>query len=194
MNTRDAISARRSIRRFSDAPVDHEDLVAILEAARQAPSGKNRQPWRLVVVQDDQRDEMLARMAAGIEQARVRGDDRGSSPGTLRVMAQAPVTIFVLKPGGMPPWITRSVEQAFNDVVDIQSIGAAIQNLLLAATDLGLGSLWICDVFYAYDELMSWLGEEGQLIAAVSIGHPEESPSARPRKPLDEIATWYGVG
>ena len=50
--------------------------------------------------------------------------------------------------------------QMFDDVVDIQSVGAAIQNMLLAAQDLGLGSLWICDVFYAYEQLSSLAGRE----------------------------------
>jgi len=73
------------------------------------------------------------------------------------------------------------------DVLDIQSIGAAIQNMLLAAQELGLGSLWICDVFIAYEELCHWLGETGELIAAVSFGYADESPPARPRKPMREV-------
>ncbi len=75
----------------------------------------------------------------------------------------------------------------FDDVVDIQSIGASIQNMLLAAQDLGIGSLWMCDVFYAYEELSAWLGAEGEMIAAVAFGYPAETPAARPRKPLSEI-------
>ena len=76
------------------------------------------------------------------------------------------------------------------NVVDVQSIGAAIQNLLLAAQDLGLGTLWICDVFYAYDELCAWLGETHQMIAAVALGYPDEQPNPRPRKSVDEVTTW----
>jgi nitroreductase len=72
-------------------------------------------------------------------------------------------------------------------VLDIQSIGAAIQNMLLAAEDQGLGSLWICDVFIAYEELCKWLDEKGELIAAVSFGYADESPAARLRKPKSEV-------
>jgi nitroreductase len=75
----------------------------------------------------------------------------------------------------------------FDDVVDIQSVGAAIQNMLLAARDLGVGSLWICDVFYAYEVLRAWLGEGGEMIAAVCLGYADEAPSARPRKGIDEV-------
>ncbi len=76
------------------------------------------------------------------------------------------------------------------DVVDIQSIGAAIQNMLLAAQDLGLGSLWICDVFVAYEEFCEWLGEKGEMIAAVSFGYAAESPAARPRKPFNDLVNF----
>lgn len=75
-------------------------------------------------------------------------------------------------------------------MVDTQSIGAAIQNMLLAAQALGLGTLWICDIFYAYDELHTWLGTDGQMIAAVSLGYPDQSPEPRPRKSVEEVTVF----
>jgi nitroreductase len=75
----------------------------------------------------------------------------------------------------------------YDDVVDIQSIGAAIQNILLAAKDLEIGSLWICDIFFAYEELMNWLVEPGEMIAAVALGYSAEKPDARPRKSKTEV-------
>lgn len=190
MNTLDAIAGRRSIRRFKDRPFSDEAINAILTAGTQAPSGKNRQPWRFVVVKGEERAEMVRFMREGIAKAIAQGEDPGSSEGSADVMAQAPVTIFVFNPDGMPPWLTRSIDQMFTDVVNIQSIGAAIENMLLAAQDLGLGSLWICDVYYAYEELCSWLGESGQMIAAVAFGYADESPEARPRRPVSEVARW----
>jgi nitroreductase len=193
MNTLDAIAQRRSIRRFRGDPLPDDALRAILQAATQAPSGKNRQPWRFIVVQGDgQRSEMLSRMWAGIEEGRRRGDELGSCEATARVMAQAPVTVFVFNPGGKAPWLDHSMGEMFLDVVDIQSAGAAIQNMLLAATELGIGSLWICDVFAAYGELSDWLGEDGELIAAVSLGYAAESPRPRRRKPVEDAVRWVG--
>jgi hypothetical protein len=55
---------------------------------------------------------------------------------------------------------------------------------------LGLGSLWICDVFSAYEELSNWLGEKGEMIAAVSLGVADESPAARPRKLVSDVTRW----
>ena len=190
MNTLDAIAARRSIRKFKSDPLPDEALQAILKAAIQAPSAKNRQPWRFVVVRGDKRADMVRIMREGIAKAKVQGENVGSSEGSADVMDQAPVTVFIFNPHGLHPWLTRSIDQSFQDVVNIQSIGAAIQNMLLAALDIGLGSLWICDVFVAYDELLNWLGEKSQMIAAVSLGYADENPEARPRMPINEVTRW----
>jgi nitroreductase len=190
LNTREAIAARRSVRAFKSDPIPDEALQAILQAATQAPSAKNRQPWRFVVVKGEDRAEMVRVMREGITQTKAQGEDPGSSGWTANIMEQAPVTVFVFNPHGTYPWLPHSIDQIFQDLINVQSIGAAIQNMLLAALDLGIGSLWICDVFYAYGELCQWLGEKAQMVAAVSFGYPGESPAARPRKPVDQVARW----
>jgi nitroreductase len=130
---------------------------------------------------------MLRILRDRITRDKARGEDIGSSEWSAHVMEEAPVTVFVFNPEGLRPWRKHTVEQMFMDVLDIQSIGAAIQNMLLAAEDQGLGSLWICDVFIAYKKLCKWLGEKGELIAAVSFGYADESPAARPRRPMSEV-------
>lgn len=193
MQTMDAIQARRSIRKFKDEPVPEEDVREILHAATLAPSGKNRQPWRFVVVRGERRDEMVQVMQEGIEKLKEQGVETGSSEWTMKVMAQAPVTIFIFDPyqANEADW-DRDFVDFLGDTVDIQSIGAAIQNMLLAAVDKGLGTLWICDVFYAYPELCNWLDEDHLMVAAVSVGYPDEEPDPRPRKSVDEVTRWVG--
>jgi nitroreductase len=134
--------------------------------------------------------EMFGTRREGIAATSARGENVGGGEWTAKVMAQAAVTIFVFNPQGLRPWVAHSVGQMLQDVVDIQSIGAAIQNMLLAAQDLGIGSLWICDVFYAYEELSKWLGETGEMIAAVSLGYADENPGPRPRKPINEVVRF----
>jgi nitroreductase len=190
LNTLEAIAQRRSIRRFKSDPIPEEALQAILRAATQAPSAKNRQPWRFVVVSGEERAEMVRIMREGIANVKAQGEDPGSSEWTANIMEQAPVTVFVFNPHGTYPWLPHSIDQRFLDLINVQSIGAAIQNMLLAALDLGIGSLWICDVFYAYGQLCKWLGEESQMVAAVSLGYPGEQPRTRPRKPVDRVARW----
>jgi len=192
MNTLDAIAERRSIRKFQECPLPNEVLRQILHAATLAPSGKNRQPWRFYVVRDEARAEMVRIMRAAIARFAERGEDTGSAKWTVEIMAQAPVTVFVFNPFVEYEQSLQSVEDVLFNVVDVQSVGAAIQNMLLAAWDLGVGSLWICDVFYAYEELCEWLGETHQMIAAVSLGYADESPDPRPRQSLDQVTRWIG--
>lgn len=192
METLEAIAARRSVRKFTDRPVAEETVSAILAAAVLAPSGKNRQPWRFVVVAgDEKRRQMIRVMREGIADTKTRGMETGSAIMTARIMEHAPVTIFIFNPEGLHPWALHSVGQTFLEMVDTQSIGAAIQNMLLAAQDVGLGTLWMCDVWSAYQQLSAWLGESGQLVAAVALGYPDEYPAARLRRPLSEVVRWF---
>jgi len=192
VNTLEAIAQRRSIRKFKPDPLPEDTLQAIINAGIQAPSGKNRQPWRFVIVKEDQRPEMVRILREGIAKGKAEGDDPGSSEYSAKIMERAPVTVFVFNPDGLAPWLAHSIDQNFTELVDTQSIGAAIQNMLLAAQELGVGSLWICDVFNAYRALCDWLGEKGEMIAAVSFGYPAESPAARSRKSYTEVVRVKG--
>ncbi len=186
MNTIEAIAQRRSIRQFKSTPIPDELIIKILNSTIQAPSGKNRQPWRFIVVKEDKRPEMISIMREEIGKVKKAGGNLGSSERTTDVMEQAPVTIFVFNP------YAENVEgKRKYHVVDTQSVGAAIQNMILAAQEFGLGTLWICDVFYAYDKLCAWLGETHEMIAAVSLGYTDQQPDARPRKPVDEVTVWF---
>jgi len=187
MNTLEAIAARRSIRRFKPDAVDREVLETLLGAAIQAPSGKNRQPWRFVVLTDDARTHLAELIETSCDAIRAQGGNTGSAPATAAIIRQAPATIVFFELPIPEEW--RSFEGA--QMIDVQGISAAIQNVCLAATDLGLGSLWIADVFYAHDDVAAWLADpEENLVAAVSIGHPDEAPDARPRRSVEESTLW----
>jgi nitroreductase len=84
MNTLEAISQRRSIRRFKDTPISDEIIIKILNAGIQAPSGKNRQPWRFIVVKEDKRPEMIRIMRESIAKVKEQGGDTGSSEWTTK--------------------------------------------------------------------------------------------------------------
>lgn len=186
MNIMEAIAQRRSIRKFKNTSIPDEVIIKILNAAIQAPSGKNNQPWHFVVVKEDKKAEMIRIIRQAINNVKEQGGNIGSSEGTARVMEQAAVTVFIFNTNA-----ERERGKKISNVVDVQSIGAAIQNLLLAAMEYGIGSLWICDVFYADDELCTWLGQTHEMIAAVSLGYPDEKPNARPRKSVTEVTEWF---
>ena len=192
MNTLEAIGARRSIRKFKAQPLSRELIETILETTIQAPSAKNVQPWRFVVVQGPKHDELVRIMQGKADKLKGMGEEIGSLEWTARAMAPAPATILVLN--AAPPSSVPLEHYGDYDFVMLQSIGAAIQTMLLSAQELGLGSLWVCDVLYAKEEIMAWLGrEDDRLVAAVTLGYADESPGARPRRPWTEVTEWIGV-
>lgn len=197
MEIYNAINARRSIRKYSEQEIAQETIEKILNAGIQAPSSKNRQPWRFVVVSDSAKEAMLEAMQQGIEREKTGEAALPNSANfipaaeyTVEIMRQAPTTIFVLNTMGKSDSLITGMEDKFYEMANIQSIGAAIQNMLLEATELGLGSLWICDIYFAYKEIVEWLDTDEQLIAAVSLGYPNETPNGRPRKKLADIVDW----
>ena len=192
-----AIYDRRSIRKFIDKPIPQKDITDIIQSGIKAPSSKNRQPWKYIVVQGNVKEEMLEVFRQGIE--REENDNAllpeskqhiAAAKYTVDIMAEAPTIIFVVNSLGKSILSELTPEERVYEICNIQSIGASIQNMLLTATEKGIGSLWICDIYFAYSELCKWLGSDGQLIAAIAFGYPNESPKERPRKKIDDIVEW----
>jgi nitroreductase len=190
MTVLEAIKSRRSIREFKNDPIERQTVERLLEAAVLAPSAKNSQPWRFTVVPESKREELLAVLRQGISNREAEGQDVGTVKLTLQAMEQAPLTILVHNADGIHPWKARKEHESWWDLATVQSVGAAIQNMLLAATELGLGSLWIADVWEAYPELSAWLETDDQLVAAISFGYPNVSPSMPRRKPMEDVVRW----
>ena len=188
METIEAISRRRSIRRFKDTPVPRELVEKVLATAVLAPSGKNAQPWRFVVLEGAACVKLARLMVEGAAFFEARGDKSGSCRNTARIVEQAPVTILVFNPAHEHEGII--IDHVVYNAVDIQSIGGMVQTMLLTAEDLGLGSLWICDILFGYPLIRDWLGRKDEMVTAVSLGYADETPPARPRTPWQEITEW----
>lgn len=190
------IENRRSIRKYKDKPVSKKDIEKIIHAGILAPSSKNRQPWKFIVVSGKSKEEMLSVMKKGIEREKKEpllpesSHHIKAAEYTVNIMEQAPVTIFIVNALGLEIETQISPEQRVYEICNAQSIGAAIQNMTLEATKLGLGSLWICDIYFAYKELKSLLDTDGELFAALAVGYADEKPSARPRKSIKDIVKW----
>jgi nitroreductase len=188
MELMEAVSRRRSIRRFKDAPVPRELIEKLLAAAVLAPSAKNRQPWRFVVLQGAARAKLARLMIDGAESVEARGEATHSCRHSANIVAQAPVTILVFNSEYRHEGLI--FDHLTYNAPDIQSIGGMVQTLLLAGTGLGLGTLWVCDILYAYPLIREWLGREEELVTAVCVGYPDESPEARPRTAWREVTQW----
>ena len=192
-----AINERRSIRKFQNKPISEQDIIDILQSGIKAPSSKNRQPWKYIVVQEKAKEEMLKVFCEGISREETKDALLPQSKKyisaakyTVEILEQAPVVIFAVNPLGKGVLTELTPEERIYEVCNIQSISASIQNMLLEATQKGLGSLWICDIYFAYAELCEWLNGEGELLAAIALGYPDESPKERPRKKIEDIVEW----
>lgn len=191
-----AIIDRRSIRKYKAENVLQPIIEEIIKAGILAPSSKNRQPWKFIVVTGASKTDMLETMRKGLEREKVNPflpDSAKYLSGaeyTLDIMWQAPIVIFIVNSLGLNVNCSLTPEEHINEICNAQSIGAAIENMTLTATELGLGSLWICDTYFAYKELCDWLHTDGELFAAMTIGYAEETPLARPRKKINDVVEW----
>lgn len=191
-----AIEDRRSIRKFDGREVPREMLEQIIAAGLCSPSAKNRQPWKFVVAVDKSKSDALLAMERGLEREKREpllpqsAGNIADAENTLKIMRQSSAVIFVVNTLGADLSRTLTVEERVYEICNAQSIGAAVQNMSLAAVELGLGSLWVCNTFFAQRELNEWLNTGGELFAALAVGYPAETPAPRPRKPQSETVDW----
>jgi len=158
-----ALRERRSVRKYTAEPVTREELLAILEAGRWAPSGLNNQPWRFLALSPgDPRVDGLAGCTR--YEAVVRA-------------AKALVAVF----------LDRRV--MYSEVKDHQGAGACLQNMLLAAHAQGLGGVWLGEIVNQSSRVLEVLGldpADYAFMALLAFGRPAH-PGASSRKPLEEL-------
>ncbi len=164
------IQERRSIRRYKEDSIPEDVLVRVLEAARWAPSGKNLQPWKFILVRDKVMKERLAMASAG-----------------QFFMAKAP--IIVVACGFPEDCYSRMGRYMKSWPVDV---AIALEHLILQAQEEGLGTCWIGS--FEEKEVKALLGipENVKVLALTPLGYPNEKPSSRRRKSLEEITAYDG--
>lgn len=197
METFDSVLKRRSIRKFSNKEISKEIMEKILLSGISAPSPKNRQLWRFIVFGGEQKKQVIEIMRQGVikesENPKYLPNSGRFVKGTLYtidIMEQASVLVFAYNPIGESPLEVINTESRFFEMANLQCMGAAFENMSIVATEMNIGSLWICDIYFAYKELVEWLHIEGQLVACMAFGYPDENPDRRPRKSLEQVVTW----
>lgn len=173
MDTYEAIVSRRSIDKFKPDPIPREVLEKILSAALWAPSKMDLQNWYFVVLGGRQKEKFLHLLYAEFSRLMVKADASSlhktwTTEWFLQTAAQAPVLVAVFseKPVG-------------EDLDYALSVAAAVQNLLLAAWNEGVGTRWFTHGLYAVkDAVCSHLGIKGKdLISLIVMGYPKELPA-----------------
>ena len=199
--TMKVIQDRRSIREYTEEPVSEEDLQMILEAARQAPSGENAQPWRFVIVKDAEARARLGAIAAGGSGRRFTAEfvtkkmhDRFAG---LQDEAKKKAAFEKLTSGNVSAFLAKApvsiVVCGKKDVWDLPfDTSAAIENILLMATGLGLGACWViapCIDVRDEERLKGFLNvpEGFKVVSIIGVGHPTRPHRPRPRIALNEL-------
>lgn len=190
--TLQTISERHSIRLFTDSPVSDKDIQTIVEAANKAPSAHNQQSWHFLVICGQKKKEL-------VELVNSKAGEFPKSTAVLlrmasRSIASAPVVIAVSNTGELIEHGTKlfgiDFEKAYDffRTMEIQSSAAAVQNLLLAATSLGLGTVWLGILLLIKNEVLSFLGEpKGEFMAVIPVGYPVKTTRGPEKRPLEMI-------
>jgi nitroreductase len=165
MDVAQAIRSRYSCRNYHDKPLEKEKLRAVLEAARQAPSAKNLQDWRLVVVTDAQTKKKIA--AAANNQTFL--ENAGA------IIVACSVSDHVMRCG-----------QAVGPI----DVAIALEHICLQATELGFATCWIGS-FYA-DKVKSIVGvpEGATVIELMALGYAADTPREHRREPMDRVVSF----
>lgn len=171
MELKVAIEQRRSIRKYQDKEVTDDILLELIRLATLAPSGHNRQPWEFQIIKGETKNniaDMLYNKMIDVEGS--------TAPHTATIMGDANALIMVY----------LSNDSSYDNLNDILSIGGAIENILLAITDLDLGGLWIGNTMHIKDELKEIVGDKN-IVSCIAVGYKDQDPKPRPRKQFEEI-------
>jgi len=193
------LQGRRSVRKYIERPVAHEAIEHILEAARWAPSPHGRQPWRFVVITRPEVKATLAEVMAATWRQNLEMDRQETDIVNIRLdksrqrIHNAPVIIIpclYLEDLDRYPDEKR---QADETIMAIQSLGAAIQNMLLMTYDLGLDAGWMCAPLFCPEVVCDALNLDQRLIphAMITIGYAAADPKRRDRLPLSTLVIRF---
>ncbi len=198
MDVSEAIKKRRSIRKFKPDPIPEEKIRLLLESARLAPSGTNTQPWRFIVVKDDDTKREL--QEAAHNQRHIK-----SAPviivccADLKAFKEFPERVDeLIESGALPertrevfiPYLKKGMSTVTKDALMIAAaanVAIAVEHIVLQAVEIGLGTCWVR--WYEDNKIKEILDipKHVEVMALLPVGVPDEEPVPRPRLNLDKI-------
>jgi len=165
MDIFEVIKRRRSIRRFTDEPVQDEVIDKIIDAGIWAPSGLNNQPWKFGVIKDKGLKEEIAAL---------------TKYSKIVLGANTLIAVF----------LDHSL--SYDRTKDAMAVGACIQNMLLAIHSFGLGAVWLGEILKNKEKVLELIGGSGdiELMAIIAVGHPEQPGGEGNRKDMDQAVLF----
>ncbi len=184
------INNRHSVRTFQKDEVSDDEIRILLRAANAAPSAHNQQAWRFIILRGEKKHE-LAQLVTAQSASFPRPAAALLRMGAKSIIS-APVVIAVANTGDLIRHgtelfkVEQEVAHDFFRTMEIQSSAAAVENILLAATSLGLGTVWLGVLYLIKDEVLRFLGEpEGEFMAVVPVGRPVKTGSGPKKQPVE---------
>ena len=182
MELKEAIYNRRSVRKYKDRPISKDVLLEIMDAACFAPSGSNLQPWYFVVCESEESRKKLSRIVGGsiFHLRKVLESRFQAHPEIIEETID-----FVQSMGNAPVCVLAFLQRDNYDVElpAIESVSAAVQNLLLTAHAKGISSCWLTAMLSADKELReAFAPDKGRFMAMVTLGYSDEEPRTPKRK------------
>lgn len=161
------INSRFSVRSFTDQKVERDTILKILEVARMAPSAVNFQPWHFIVITEPVN-------LADFQEVYPRNWFR-----------EVPVCIVICS-DHLQSWKRKSDGKDFADI----DVAIVIDHLVLKATELGLGTCWVCNFNTALAREKLQLPDYIEPVAIIPVGYTNSEPPVKSRKPLSELVHW----
>lgn len=187
------------MRQYQPAPVARALIEQVLEAARWAPSPHGRQPWRFVVLTRQESKERLASAMGETWQKNLEMD--GQSAEIVRIRREKSRQRILYAPALILPCLyledldhyPDEQRQSDETIMAVQSLGAAIQNMLLMAYDLGLDGGWMCAPLFCPEVVCQALDLDARLIphALITLGYAAADPKRRERLPLSKLIVHF---
>ncbi|MCM8778363.1 MAG: nitroreductase family protein [Candidatus Omnitrophica bacterium] len=166
MELMEAIRRRRSIRSYLDKPVEEEKLKKVLEAGRLAPSAKNLQEWRYIIVRDKTTQEKLMSAAKG-----------------QRFVYEAPVVIVACA-------VNTDYKMSCGQYAYPIDVAISLTHISLKAVEEGLGTCFIGAFYEDQVKKILAIPEDVRVVELMTLGYPKETPFPKPRKDLKEIVCY----
>ncbi|HYA87038.1 MAG TPA: nitroreductase family protein [Nitrospirota bacterium] len=184
------INNRHSVRLFTKDDVTEDEINVLLHAANAAPSAHNQQAWRFMILRGEKKQE-LAQLVTTQSASFPRPAAALLRMGAKSIIS-APVVIAIANTGDLIRHgtelfkVERETAHDFFRTMEIQSSAAAVENILIAATSLGIGTVWLGVLYLIKDEVLRFLGEpEGEFMAVVPVGRPAKAGSGPKKQPVE---------
>jgi nitroreductase len=196
MDLFDAIRERKSIRRFKQTPVPDDDIKKIIEAGRWAPSANNTQLWSFLAIKDR---AVLKQMAEAVRamidrmmpfaESEKQAQRLAAYKGNYYTFFEHAPAVIAHRSAAGPDGYSAADIKKLRPLPGLQSVAAAVQNMLLAIHALGYGSCWMTGPLVAQEafEPLLGYGKEKSIVALLPVGVPDEKAGARSREPLEDI-------